>query len=483
MKKQTVIAAALAVLLLASCSSEVNDQTAGTSSAADTQTAADTESTAFDAVPALDFGGKELRMLQQSQNLYYIDAEEETGDPVNDAIYRRNSKLEDRFNMKFHLIDRGIDFGEVSDAVRRAVDAGEDAYDLILNQIFRSGQMATSGYFQSWTEIPYIALEQPWYTKAIREAGSVADQLLMLESDLVLSYAAQTWLLLYNKTDAAALDIADLYDVVNDGKWTYDMLYELSSEAYSDLNGDGSADKDDYYGFAATLGGCMLTSCFYAGEGRMVELSDNLELSYPIENEHSFDVFGKLSELFYNNPGAIRTADALSSTRVELFPHGNILFQFMLAGDLLWEEMRSLSDEFGVLPMPKFDEAQTEYYTLVDGGADIMTIPITAADSALIGAVVEAASADSYYDLMPTYMGLAMEQKGTRDEESVAMLRFVFDSRIMDFAYLYDGGDGFAFDIANIIRRPDKMVSTLERSMKSVSAYYEKIIEEMRNAE
>ncbi len=475
----------LAGLLLAACGSESNDLSTQTShiEADVTETAAQTEPAFYDSVPELNFGGVELRILQQKQPNYYIDEPEATGDVVVDEIVRRNTELEDRFNFSFNLIDRGIAYDQVASQLRNAVNAGEDAYDLIFNQIFNSGSLAASGLLRSWTDVPYIDLEQPWYTKSIRKAASVGDRLLMLESDMVLSYASQTWLMLYNKTDAAALDLPDLYQIVDDGKWTYDLLYELASDAYSDLNGDGARSDADYYGFASTLGDCLLASAFYAGEGRMVSISDDLVLSYPIVEEHAIDVLGKISALFNDNPGAIKKSDALRGTRMSLFPMGNILFEFMQAGDLLLGQMREMEDEFGVLPMPKYDENQKEHYTLIDGGADIMTIPATATNLELIGAVVEVCSAESYHGLMPIFMNLAMEQKGTRDEESISMLRYVLDSRVVDFAYLYDGTKGFTFKLNSLIKNPEKMVSTLEKTIKSVDKYYVGLIEEMTNAE
>ena len=101
----------------------------------------------------------------------------------------------------------------------------------------------------------------------------------------------------------------------------------------------------------------------------------------------------------------------------------------------------------------------------------------------LIGAVVEAGSAESYHGLMPIYMNLAMEQKGTRDEESISMLRYVLDSRVVDFAYLYDGTKGFTFKLNTLIKNPEKMVSTLEKTTKSVEKYYVGLLEEMTGAE
>ena len=56
----------------------------------------------------------------------------------------------------------------------------------------------------------------------------------------------------FNKDMIAEVDDVNLYDVVNQGKWTLDYQYELASKFYSDLNGDGKADGKDQYGFVCT---------------------------------------------------------------------------------------------------------------------------------------------------------------------------------------------------------------------------------------
>jgi hypothetical protein len=128
-------AALLAVLMLAACGSDGNAPSNETTpvDAAVTETAAQTEPAFYDSVPELDFGGAVLRVIQQEQPNYYIDEEAATGDVVVDEIVRRNTELEDRFNFTFNLIDRGITYDQVASQLRNAVNAGEDAYDLVLN--------------------------------------------------------------------------------------------------------------------------------------------------------------------------------------------------------------------------------------------------------------------------------------------------------------------------------------------------------------
>lgn len=139
--------------------------------------------------------------------------------------------------------------------------------------------------------------------------------------------------------------------------------------------------------------------------------------------------------------------------------------------------MRNMADEFGVLPLPKYDETQEEYRTVVDGGASVMVVPTTAKNLEMIGALTEAMSAYSYSDVIPVYIGVAIEQKGTRDEESIKMLREILDSRVIDFAYLYNGWKGWVTKLSKIIRDENTVVSTIKSQFEAVTAHYESVID------
>ena len=88
-------AALLAAILLASCGGDSGTAAETKPVGGDvTETAAVTEPAVYDSVPELDFGGAELRILQQEQPNYYIDEPEATGDVVIDEIVRKNTELE-----------------------------------------------------------------------------------------------------------------------------------------------------------------------------------------------------------------------------------------------------------------------------------------------------------------------------------------------------------------------------------------------------
>lgn len=94
--------------ILCSCSSPADNSTEtplNDENNAD-DTGADTPDTTelSDDIPPLDFKGEEISVLYGDYVEYEIYAETENGEPVNDSVYRRNSAIEERFNVNFKMI-------------------------------------------------------------------------------------------------------------------------------------------------------------------------------------------------------------------------------------------------------------------------------------------------------------------------------------------------------------------------------------------
>ena len=80
----------------------------------------------------LDFGGRQFRIYQESQEAVTwlhmnFDVPEETGDTIDDGIYRRNLAVEQRLNMDFH-----VDYFKSASEARNILVAGEDDFENIV---------------------------------------------------------------------------------------------------------------------------------------------------------------------------------------------------------------------------------------------------------------------------------------------------------------------------------------------------------------
>jgi len=486
MNAKRILAALLAALMLFTCaacseSAPAAETTAASSAAPETTVPTVTETTVdpnapLDNLPAdLKFSGMSFRTIQQN-TILPCTTEEETGEIINDTLYARNRTVEERFEVDITPV-RLEDYTAITGIISASVQAGSDDFDLVLGQMFRTANDALKGLFADWNKIPHIDLAQPWYTKSIQDAA-VGDRLELINSDFCMAYCQQTWLMFFNKTKAKDYGLTEnMYQIVNEGRWTIDMLNNLTKDVYADLNGDGTRDKDDFYGFAGTLGDCLLAAFMYGADTRLISLDENNVLSQPIMEERAVDLLTKMGALFVTNTGSMKHANALSATRRGLFPKGNYLFEAMMVADLTSTAMREFEDEFGVLPLPKYDEEQKEYYTVVDGGSDILTVLKTAQNTELIGAMVEALSSESYKTLIPVYCEIALEQKGTRDKESIEMLRNILDSRVIDFGYLYDGLAAWVPQLKTLVQRPGQIVSVQKKLGPSMLKKYQEVVD------
>ncbi len=130
LRKTSAIALALAILAASSCG--------GGSAQTETTTSAETATETTAGEPAYaptvyDFGGETLNMFlwETPQGLVI---ESETGDVVNDAIFRRNSKVMDEFNVDIKFTVQpgsGDNYSSWINVVSSSVMAGDGEIDLV----------------------------------------------------------------------------------------------------------------------------------------------------------------------------------------------------------------------------------------------------------------------------------------------------------------------------------------------------------------
>ena len=146
--------------------------------------------------------------------------------------------------------------------------------------------------------------------------------------------------------------------------------------------------------------------------------------------------------------------------------------------------LADMTDEIGFLPYPKWDEAQKEYHTLVDGSHQALAVPTTVGDPDMVGAVTEVLNAESWKTVVPAYYDVALKVKATRDLESVEMIDLVVNSRKFDFGYIYDGWSGPSFILSGLVQgKNSDFESTYASKEKAILNHYDTVIEFFENYE
>ena len=479
-----------AIPVLASCGGD------GTTAVTEAQTDAATETTVetepMDALDARklvddelgehDLGGYEFRIVVSDNKDDTIWVESQTGDVIDDAVFERNTAVEDRFNCKIGISGSGA-YDALSSQVTKSITAGEDAHDLLSFHVVMLGQLTPSGYFLNWYDIPHIDFEKPWWSDSTVNDLTYNGVCLTAIGDMALSALSAAYCVFYNKRLGAEYDFPDLYEVVNNGQWTIDKIVELTKDVYRDLNGNGTVDtQDDLFGYLSDPYSNMNAYLWAFNNPVFKKNGDVLEYSY--KTEKIADIVTKLCDTFALYDGIkfdkthknAENGSAHSFGR-DMFAKGHaVLTNGYISMSLT--HFRELEDEFGILPYPKWDEAQENYMTMSDGHHEAMAVPKTAGNLEAIGIITEALCAESYKTLVPAYYDVALKVKSTRDEQSIAMMDLVVNARVFDFGYVYDAWKGSSFFLEQLVNTNNtNFESFYSKKEKALTKHYNKVIE------
>lgn len=486
MKKVTSITAAiLLVSLLMSCNENVAEMT-GTSDqvgeSAETTTAAEGY-----VYPDKDYGGYDFRILNFDEfwDCYVrIDIPEQTGEVVDDMVYKRNRGIEDRFKINIKEISQPFDWAGGAKLLSSTVMAGEDAYDAAFLTISYSPGVITDGYLVDLNSIPEIHLDKEWWDSVLNSEMWLNGKMYAAATPLQLSSLDLTWVLLFNKDILTSYDLEYPYDLVREGKWTMDEMNGYLTKI-TNLNGDDSFTYSEngnaVYGIAGHDTGSYM---FLVGGGEyFIKHDDAGSLVYESPDERFYDVIDKVAQLYSTKDGKV-----LIDSRDQFTEAGGYynLFYSGRAGFLTTElkgtkVMRSLETDYGILPTPKFDENQKDYITYASENIMRCVVPVTVGDLSRTGVILDALSYESYRDVLPLYYGQTISQKGLRDDDSIEMLNIINETRVSESGLIFGLTSGLVDSLKNSIKLgKGDFASIIARNEPGVIKNLDKLMESIK---
>ncbi len=404
-----------------------------------------------DDLEAEDFGGREFRIVSHYPSEFNVLEEDRNkGNLMKDAYFARNDAVENRFNVKLTLAYTGT-YGECSDYVSKTVLAGSDEFDLFMGMTIDTGRLVTKKLFLNWYDIENVNFDKPWWVKATKNELTVDGVCPIAVSDFNMSSISNTYCYAFNKNLAASYEMGDLYKIALEGKWTFDKLLELVKGVYTD-DGNDKRDMNDFYGMAHSNGSAINTY-LWAFDNPVCKKDEEGIPQVAIKTDKINNIVNDIFDLIYNTGGVYYDADAVSGTTypTDMFLAKKVIFVPIGLHACSSEGFRDFEDEYGLLPYPKYDENQTNYYTMADGYHTALAIPKTVKDTAYVGKIVEALSAETYKTVVPTFYEIALKTRYLRDNESKEVLDIILNGRTFDFGYIYDGWLGFSFTLQQMI--------------------------------
>lgn len=460
-----LLLASLLVTTAVSCGGE-SGQNAVTTPNQNTGTTSPEETSPFvkDNLPDdLDLGGKEVKLFIGDYNNAYISdmfSAEETGNRLSDAVYNTIHSVEDRLSAKLtydYETYGWSDLQSFESRITAGIMAGDNSFDILFDVMNYTSQMLDGEYFIDLSQTKYIDLDKPWYNQTVRE--NMASDYVHFVSGLFSLVNIKSVFCMYFNADLyeSLQKTENLYSLVDDGKWTLDKLTEITKDTYADLNGDTTADPGDRYGITFGDNNKYLGFLKAFGGSMFVKTADGFDFAY--DSERVNDMVTKLCAFINDNENVLpgkhnaENPDFMISTgggnyASKPFVEGNSLFSFGLIADAA-TIVPSINFSYGLLPYPKWDEAQDDYHNILQRNCYAL-IPTTVADEDAASAVLEALSSESYRTLVPEYCEVSLKVRYSQDDDVSRMFDLIINSIVYDPGEIY----------ANLLGTPSGMVKT-----------------------
>lgn len=466
MKRFLSLALVLLMLVgLAACATTGNtvsetSSAAGTSSA-ESEVSEEEKFVLFSNLPEINYEGETVRFLVEGD---YMDTyksvevmpHESSYETLNGSILDRNNLVEERFGVKIEEY-RTSSSTEMSNTLTENATAGISEYDVVMPYVPAAAKAAQQGYFVDLASLKgLINKEMPYYDQGCVQGLSIGGKNYFLTGDMTLLASDVTHVLLFNKDVVIDHNLESPYDLVNSGKWTIDKMAEMAKEVTANVDGKTEWTHMDKYGFLVNHN--FISSMFIGSGLRFTDKDHNDEPIITVYSENATKVFNKIFDLV-NDPNACGQIDnnarGFGSTAVadgktvwvaatEAIASQRCLFRAVALNSIL--ALGEYDCNFGVLPTPKFDEAQENYYCRVSTiYASCVAIPVNAKDIEKSAIVIDAMMQASTDTVTEAYIEVIMKERKIQDDESEAMMDLIFDSRTYDFGTVFNwGGTGEA---------------------------------------
>ncbi len=428
------------------------------------------ETTAAEPAPELPdatYDGYTVRMitLEAYNDHFKLDMESD-GDALNDAGYKRNLAVSE-------LLDVSFEATEYPDPVKifkTGVTAGDDVCEFIFpHATMGVASMVTDRLLYDWNQLSYVDMTMPWWNNTMSSALSLGGRLYYASGDIVLTWQGMN-AILFNKTFSGTEE-KDFYALAFDGKWTMDALSASIKNVTEDLDGDGQFTKADKYGYLDHIGGGG--AYLYCAGITITEQDENGYPTLALNTERTVNLVRKFYDLIYSGDVFLDSYDSVryaTSTYRQMLLEGRSFLTCLDIGSM-YPYLREIEFDFGILPLPKYDENQENYRVFC--GAGLIGVPSNISDPERTSVIAEAMAYKSYKLLRPAFFDIVLENKAVRDENSYKILQMMQENKVWDFGFNFDSsGLGYGM-ITNVV---------IQNKSTDFVSYYAKNEKKLQNA-
>lgn len=311
-------------------------------------------------------------------------------------------------------------------------------YSALFGRMDYTFTLAQEGQLMDYYSMPHINPEAEWWDQTVVRDLSFRDSLYHLTGDISPATDSRVYTIVFNKDMCTELGLEMPYQYVLDGSWTIDRFNKYISDVNNDLNGDGQMNYDDRWGFMSQDGCSWMM--YMAGGGQATAKNEENEWTVAFDTQRNIELAMESLQVASDESKTLMANQYVTdhnndwAAATSWFAAGGSLFRSSVL-EPIPRDLRSLDVNFGIVPFPKLDENQDQYYTLAEEYSRVFSVPVTA-DAECSSLILEALSAESVSTVTPAFYDVVLDGKAVRDEESKEMLDIIFANKVFDIGFL-----------------------------------------------
>lgn len=385
--------------------------------------------------------------------LQFVPNEESNFAAINKAVKERNDFIKSKYGLKIEIFPTQYPDEEL----RKVIQVGDTSYDLVCESVDRMLQCVTENLF--WSLDGLLDTNKAWWDTDAMNSISVGGKTYFVSGNAIITDDDNTYLYLFNKDmyqNNADLSggYGDIYDLVRSGKFTVDVFTEMCRKV-AKPNNDGEWDINATYGnLSSSYSATVMMNGFGIATASPDPATGYFQLN--IMNGESLSAFDKVYTVMSDKHLTQRAELIIGQGPVtskygfaeleSMFINSKGLFYSTTATSISALKTRSegLDFEFGVLPNPKYNEAQENYYNTVNRfHSTVLGIPVTNEGSQLEATCVLLQALGCYSDdVTRAYYEQTLQTQALTDDADAEMLDLVYNNRFYDLGAMFGWGNG-----------------------------------------
>lgn len=402
---------------------------------------------------SLDYGGDTIDILVRNKGgdirQYEWFSKDFANDTLKTEIYYRNLDIEDNLGVTLNFPTRSDD--EMNAFITENFSAGLGGVDIISPyQYFGTSTEVMECYKNLLgDELTYMHLDHPYWNQNFMKAAQANNKLFIALGDMNLSAYMTTFSMYFNKKllgeMCGGMTDEELYTIVTEGDWTWDKMVELCQNTYTDFDEITGKSEGDKYGFTSHYNVHAYDGMLAAFDMDLTAL--NADGTHTFKSDRSsLEALGaagnKLVD-FYRSQNAFLVGHGIKDYTQPVANFKQGLSMFCIAGVGDSNHLTQMTDEYGLLPLPKYSTDQENYYGGVQDSHNCVAVMYhDGQDYAQTSAVLELFASISYSTVRPVLCETVLKAKNLKDTTAWQVFDLIISGARWDFTDIYPSAFG-----------------------------------------